>query len=242
MTILLKDNKLINPHKACIAFCAECWIKLWVRLSKNWSCRAWSLHSSTKIQIVLRQNVFHLQIWAVSNTISWILCHCIALNCRKYGLKTRCILLMFTSNFETAVMRSAANTFQEVLWVVSLRCIVNPTWRPSHLKVHTRFLHGWGRNLQFKFMLQRKLSAFNRRLGVYKFLPFFFFIGAGIELFMIKVRVGRETFCKYFIWMMQSLLSPQSGSSVLDPSHTGRFDTTLKISQKNWPIMFYTIT
>jgi len=45
-------------------------------------------------------------------------------------------------------------------------------------------------------MLQGKLSAFKRRLGVYKFLPLFFFLGAGIELFMIKVRVGRETFCE----------------------------------------------
>lgn len=46
-------------------------------------------------------------------------------------------------------------------------------------------------------MRQRKLAAFTRRLGVYKFLPLFFLLGAGIELFMIKVRVGRETFCKY---------------------------------------------
>ena len=47
-------------------------------------------------------------------------------------------------------------------------------------------------------MFGTKISAFSQRLGVYKFLPLFFFIGAGIELFMIKVRVGRETFCKYF--------------------------------------------
>lgn len=46
-------------------------------------------------------------------------------------------------------------------------------------------------------MRQGKLAAFTRRLGVYKFLPLFFLLGAGIELFMIKVRVGRETFCKY---------------------------------------------
>ena len=46
-------------------------------------------------------------------------------------------------------------------------------------------------------MRQGKLTAFTRRLGVYKFLPLFFLLGAGIELFMIKVRVGRETFCKY---------------------------------------------
>lgn len=118
------------------SFCAERWIKLWVWLSKNWSCRAWLLHSSTKIQIILRHNVFHLQIWAVSNTISWILCHCIASNCRNMDRKQNdCILLpMFTSTFETAVMRSAANTLKEVRRVVSLKCIVNPTWRPLRLE------------------------------------------------------------------------------------------------------------
>ena len=36
------------------------------------------------------------------------------------------------------------------------------------------------------------------KLGVYRFLPLFFFTGAAIELFMIKVRVGNETFCEYF--------------------------------------------
>ena len=46
-------------------------------------------------------------------------------------------------------------------------------------------------------MRRGKLAAFTRRLGVYKFLPLFFLLGAGIELFMIKIRVGRETFCKY---------------------------------------------
>lgn len=48
-------------------------------------------------------------------------------------------------------------------------------------------------------MLQRKLSAFYRRLGVYKFLPLFFVIGAGIELFMIKVRIGKETFYDVYV-------------------------------------------
>ena len=46
-------------------------------------------------------------------------------------------------------------------------------------------------------MLQEKFTAFKRRLGVYKFLPLFFFLGAGIELFMIKFRIGKETFCKW---------------------------------------------
>lgn len=48
-------------------------------------------------------------------------------------------------------------------------------------------------------MLLEKLAGVKRRLGVYRFLPLFFFIGAGIELFMIKVRIGRETFCKFFL-------------------------------------------
>jgi len=34
------------------------------------------------------------------------------------------------------------------------------------------------------------------RLGVYRTLPIFFIFGAGIELFMIKVRIGKETFCE----------------------------------------------
>ena len=36
-----------------------------------------------------------------------------------------------------------------------------------------------------------------RRVGFYKYMPVFFVLGAAIELFMIKVRVGNETFCKY---------------------------------------------
>lgn len=48
-------------------------------------------------------------------------------------------------------------------------------------------------------MFGTKISAFSQRLGVYKFLPLFFVIGAGIELFMIKVRVGRETFYDVYV-------------------------------------------
>lgn len=48
----------------------------------------------------------------------------------------------------------------------------------------------------YNVMLLEKLAGIKRRLGVYRFLPLFFVIGAGIELFMIKVRIGRETFCK----------------------------------------------
>lgn len=48
-------------------------------------------------------------------------------------------------------------------------------------------------------MLLEKLAGIKRRLGVYRFLPLFFVIGAGIELFMIKVRIGRETFYDVYV-------------------------------------------
>lgn len=35
-----------------------------------------------------------------------------------------------------------------------------------------------------------------KRFGPYRFLPGFFLLGGLIELFMIKVRIGKETFCK----------------------------------------------
>ena len=52
-------------------------------------------------------------------------------------------------------------------------------------------------------MFQEKIRTIKRRLGVYRFLPLFFIAGAGIELFMIKVRIGKETFCK---WAQLSIL------------------------------------
>lgn len=42
-----------------------------------------------------------------------------------------------------------------------------------------------------------------QRLGIYRFLPFFFVLGGMMEWIMIKVRVGQETFCK---WGCSSLL------------------------------------
>ena len=45
-------------------------------------------------------------------------------------------------------------------------------------------------------MFSKWSRDFSQRLGVYKFMPVFFSLGAAIELFMIKVRVGNETFCK----------------------------------------------
>ena len=38
-----------------------------------------------------------------------------------------------------------------------------------------------------------------KQLGVFKTLPVFVVIGAGIEWFMINVRVGKETFCKLMV-------------------------------------------
>ena len=43
-----------------------------------------------------------------------------------------------------------------------------------------------------------------KRLGVYRFLPLFFVVGASIEWVMINARIapGRETFCKSLRMMM----------------------------------------
>lgn len=41
-----------------------------------------------------------------------------------------------------------------------------------------------------------KWRVYWRQFGVYRTLPLFFFLGAGIEWFMIHVQVGKETFCK----------------------------------------------
>ncbi|CAH3148731.1 unnamed protein product [Pocillopora meandrina] len=48
-------------------------------------------------------------------------------------------------------------------------------------------------------MFQEKIRTIKRRLGVYRFLPLFFIAGAGIELFMIKVRIGKETFYEVYV-------------------------------------------
>ncbi|XP_051840984.1 LOW QUALITY PROTEIN: ubiquinol-cytochrome c reductase complex assembly factor 5 [Sminthopsis crassicaudata] len=45
---------------------------------------------------------------------------------------------------------------------------------------------------QVKQLLQRIPGK--QRFGVYRFLPFFFVLGGAMEWFMIKVRVGQETF------------------------------------------------
>ncbi|KAI5937150.1 ubiquinol-cytochrome c reductase complex assembly factor 5 [Manis javanica] len=45
---------------------------------------------------------------------------------------------------------------------------------------------------QVRRVLQRVPGK--QRLGVYRFLPFFFVLGGTMEWIMIKVRVGHETF------------------------------------------------
>uniref|UniRef100_A0A3B4ZN59 Small integral membrane protein 4 n=1 Tax=Stegastes partitus TaxID=144197 RepID=A0A3B4ZN59_9TELE len=37
-----------------------------------------------------------------------------------------------------------------------------------------------------------------RRFGSYRFLPIFFCIGGVMEWIMINVRIGKETFCKFY--------------------------------------------
>lgn len=48
---------------------------------------------------------------------------------------------------------------------------------------------------QVRRVLQRVPGK--QRLGVYRFLPFFFVLGGTMEWIMIKVRVGHETFCEW---------------------------------------------
>ncbi|XP_006876115.1 PREDICTED: small integral membrane protein 4 [Chrysochloris asiatica] len=46
--------------------------------------------------------------------------------------------------------------------------------------------------VQVKRVLQRVPGK--ERFGIYRFLPFFFVLGATMEWIMIKMRVGKETF------------------------------------------------
>ncbi len=46
--------------------------------------------------------------------------------------------------------------------------------------------------------LRRILDAWpGKRLGMYRFMPLFFVIGAAIEYSMINWQVGETSFCKY---------------------------------------------
>ena len=43
---------------------------------------------------------------------------------------------------------------------------------------------------------KKKIRTIKRCLGIYRFLPLLFITEAGIEPFMIKVRIGKGSFCK----------------------------------------------
>ncbi len=44
---------------------------------------------------------------------------------------------------------------------------------------------------------KKMLTGLWQKLGPYKSLPVFFTVGAVFEWFMINVRIGKETFCKF---------------------------------------------
>uniref|UniRef100_A0A670IPA5 Ubiquinol-cytochrome c reductase complex assembly factor 5 n=1 Tax=Podarcis muralis TaxID=64176 RepID=A0A670IPA5_PODMU len=52
--------------------------------------------------------------------------------------------------------------------------------------------------VKHKIKLLLNMVPGKQRFGVYRFLPFFFILGGAMEWFMIRVRIGQETFCKYF--------------------------------------------
>lgn len=54
-------------------------------------------------------------------------------------------------------------------------------------------------NKNIKYILS--LVPGKRRFGIYRFLPIFFCMGGVMEWVMIKVRIGRETFCKYLLYI-----------------------------------------
>lgn len=65
-----------------------------------------------------------------------------------------------------------------------------------------------------------KRSAVQKRFGPYRFLPAFFALGGLLELFMIKVRIGKETFCKNFnvlFFICNKLFSSQKNIWFLSP-------------------------
>uniref|UniRef100_A0ABI8ACQ3 Small integral membrane protein 4 n=5 Tax=Felidae TaxID=9681 RepID=A0ABI8ACQ3_FELCA len=72
---------------------------------------------------------------------------------------------------------------QELGQLSSLLVPLNPCPRPGS---------GMFSRAQVKRILQRVPGK--QRLGVYRFLPFFFVLGGTMEWIMIKLRVGQETF------------------------------------------------
>ena len=63
-----------------------------------------------------------------------------------------------------------------------------------------------------------KRSAVQKRFGPYRFLPAFFALGGLLELFMIKVRIGKETFCKNFNCLLYTSPSPRDKRQSRMPS------------------------
>lgn len=103
------------------------------------------------------------------------------------------------------------------------------------------------RILLFSVMLGKWRKDLSRRLGIYKFMPLFFILGAAIELFMIKVRVGNETFCKSVLMCMAQLnyILPhakdrdrESTSQIVDPT-SGILDLLLHIRDPESQIVHY---
>ncbi|XP_053233562.1 small integral membrane protein 4 [Podarcis raffonei] len=48
--------------------------------------------------------------------------------------------------------------------------------------------------IKHKIKLLLNMVPGKQRFGVYRFLPFFFILGGAMEWFMIRVRIGQETF------------------------------------------------
>ncbi|XP_034962051.1 ubiquinol-cytochrome-c reductase complex assembly factor 5 [Zootoca vivipara] len=48
--------------------------------------------------------------------------------------------------------------------------------------------------VRHKIKLLLNMVPGKQRFGIYRFLPFFFILGGGMEWFMIRVRIGKETF------------------------------------------------
>ncbi|XP_077780925.1 ubiquinol-cytochrome c reductase complex assembly factor 5 [Podarcis muralis] len=48
--------------------------------------------------------------------------------------------------------------------------------------------------VKHKIKLLLNMVPGKQRFGVYRFLPFFFILGGAMEWFMIRVRIGQETF------------------------------------------------
>ena len=78
-------------------------------------------------------------------------------------------------------VKSSRNLVSQICWL--------STWRP--IENTTGFF-------TFEnYMFEEKIGTILRRFCVHKFLPFFI-AGAGIELLMMmKVRIGKESFCKW---------------------------------------------